>query len=78
MLLLCAAQGDEKTQAVGSELSERLGARLNMEPENQTIYEKEKPVLYTATGEEIVLKKPLGFARHPACSQPQQKGKPKK
>lgn len=49
-----------------------------MEPENQTIYAKEKPVLYTATGEEIVLKKPLGFARHPACSQPQQKGKPKK
>lgn len=42
-----------------------------MNNETVTVIERDKPILYTAQGEEIVLKKPLGFARHPACAQPE-------
>lgn len=35
---------------------------MSQEP---TVTEKTKPVLYTADGKEIIVKKPFGFANHP-------------
>ena len=38
------------------------------------ITEREKPKLYTADNREITLKKPLGFANHPAVPTDKKKG----